>query len=376
MRKRCIHTLTMKPGFLLRRMDTKRPKVEKGKDTHWSNKKNVLLFLAKVQNRHTSSERVRNLIGQMVLAKGVTLGTKEAIMLCDDPYDRSIRLSVVSKYETMDKFRLQDTPGLGRVCTTKDDKITEINLQMNKPILGLDHVMANTFRHIGQHAKVWRSCSMFRLPRFPPNLDYFRNVEVLDLALVPGTDKSMMVYTELPDLSMMIKMRIFNMGEFCLCGQFPQWIHEWYNLEQFCVCGTMLEGHVPDSIRKCTKLVKFCINHTQVSENIPPGILECTHMKILKIQTHKRDSQLRKMDHLWKAMPELQTLHVSVEVPLDQVDFTCACSCRMGVVSVATNSTIRPDVSIVNTLPAYTNTGYPILHLLTNDTIVLTSTIF
>jgi hypothetical protein len=249
----------------------------------------------------------------------------------------------------MGEFQLNEASVLNKLFTAKNYKIQEINLQLHRPLVGLDHMAANTFRHIGRHAKVWRSCALVGMPRFPPNLNYFRNLEVLDIA--PGqNDSHGIISTELPDLSMLTKMRDFNMGGFRLSGQFPQWIDRWPHLERFCACNTRLEGRVPDSIRCCTKLTKFCILNTRVSEDLPPGILECKHMATLKIRTTKSDSRLRRFDHFWKAMPDLETFQFSVGIPLEHVDFSCIRSHAFTSIS-ATSNVSPPPFSLVDSIP-------------------------
>lgn len=315
MSRKCKHSFIMKSGFLLK----KKPRVEtmEAKDTHWSNKKNLLMFLGKVQNDATSACLVRNLVGQMLLKPGITNSTKEAMMLIDDPYVRGMNMSKLYQYKSMQDV---DPSKLFKdVIKFEDDKIVEINFQLLDKLHGMDLVMASTFRYAGLYTKIWRTIvDNTGVPNFPPNLDYFRNLEVIDLCQI-----TMTCYIHFPDLSMLPLIKELNLGGCLIRGDFPQWIHKWKQLETFCICGTSIGGSIPESIGECTKLTKLCITNSDVSSNLPCSILKCTKMKILNAITKKQDSTLRRLDHLWKAMPELNTVSLWFNIELNRVDFSC-----------------------------------------------------
>ena len=86
MRRKCTHLTMFKPGFLLKPWggDAKKPRAYKV--SHWTDKKNVMLFLAKVQNPATNAIDIRHLIGSFVLSRGIVRQTHEALMLLGSSY--------------------------------------------------------------------------------------------------------------------------------------------------------------------------------------------------------------------------------------------------------------------------------------------------
>ena len=334
-----------KPGFLLKPWggDAKKPRAYKV--SHWTDKKNVMLFLAKVQNPATNAIDIRHLIGSFVLSRGIVRQTHEALMLLDDPYRRGIELDRMKKYETMGDFALPAI--LDKVFEVKDDKIQAIDLWIDHP--HIDLVIASTFRCAGLYATEWRSCTNSPgIPHFPPNLPFFRNLEVIDVQQTTRVPKM-----DFPDLSMLSKIRCFELGNYPLQGPFPQWIHKWKNLKSFCICNTYVEGQIPDSIGQCTNLIRLCVQRTNVSEVFPPGLMKCTKLISLKAVTNKRDSRLRRLDQVWNALPDLRVLTLRVNVPLNQVDFSCIADRKFDTMVLVSpiESHIRP------TVPQTTATG-------------------
>lgn len=232
--------------------------------------------------------RVRHLIGDFLLSPGITKATKEALTLLDDPVRRKIAMSNMSKCAQLHTFTLPQE--LDNIFGVQHNQIQIIDM---KPTPYIDLIPANAFRHIGKHVVQWKSNHVhtgFGIPLFPPNVGFFRNLVVLNIANMTNIQNH--EFVELPDLSDLSCMEVFSAHNAPIQGAFPPWIHHWKHLEIFDVSKTRLTGRIPASIQQCVELRTLSIEGTCVSEQLPFELTKCTKLRRLNTRTRKKDSTL------------------------------------------------------------------------------------